>query len=298
MTHDEAFLQAIREAPDDDGPRLVYADWLDEHGQPDRAEFIRVQCERARRDEEDPRARALHQRAGELLRAHWEEWVGPLRAATRPLGPRFGEGWLTRGYSPGGLAKFRRGFVDTLTLGTEEFLTRADVLARLLPLRELVLIGAGRRAEALAAAPYLDGVEVLAFGDYFDDPLKADGARALADSPHLGRLQRLVLARNDIADAGMEALAAAPWLRGLRQLNLVDNGLSDVGIRALAASPYPTRLRGLNLAGNSLGDAGAAALAASPYLGELTVLDLASNRALTDAGQEVLRQRFGSQVYF
>ena len=41
MNHDDAFLQAILDAPDDDTPRLVYADWLEEHGQPDRAEFIR-----------------------------------------------------------------------------------------------------------------------------------------------------------------------------------------------------------------------------------------------------------------
>lgn len=40
-----AHLAAIRAAPDDDAPRLVYADWLDEHGQPDRAELIRVQVE-------------------------------------------------------------------------------------------------------------------------------------------------------------------------------------------------------------------------------------------------------------
>ena len=33
----DAFLQAIREAPEDDTPRLVYSDWLDEHGDPARA---------------------------------------------------------------------------------------------------------------------------------------------------------------------------------------------------------------------------------------------------------------------
>jgi uncharacterized protein (TIGR02996 family) len=41
-------LAAICERPEDDGPRLVYADWLDEHGEGDRASFIRVQCELAR----------------------------------------------------------------------------------------------------------------------------------------------------------------------------------------------------------------------------------------------------------
>ena len=42
MTHDEAFLQAIIDNPDDDAPRLIYADWLEERGDP-RGEFIRVQ---------------------------------------------------------------------------------------------------------------------------------------------------------------------------------------------------------------------------------------------------------------
>lgn len=43
-----ALLRAIAETPDDDTPRLVYADWLDEHGATDadraRAEFLRVAC--------------------------------------------------------------------------------------------------------------------------------------------------------------------------------------------------------------------------------------------------------------
>ena len=43
-----AFIHSIREAPDDDAPRLVYADWLEDNGDPQRAEFIRVQCELAR----------------------------------------------------------------------------------------------------------------------------------------------------------------------------------------------------------------------------------------------------------
>ena len=39
----EGLLARIRLAPDDDGPRLIYADFLDEIGDYPRAEFIRVQ---------------------------------------------------------------------------------------------------------------------------------------------------------------------------------------------------------------------------------------------------------------
>ncbi len=44
----ENFLADICEHPDDDTPRLIFADWLDDHDDSDRAEFIRVQCELAR----------------------------------------------------------------------------------------------------------------------------------------------------------------------------------------------------------------------------------------------------------
>jgi uncharacterized protein (TIGR02996 family) len=67
MTHDNAFRRDIIENPDDDTPRLVYADWLDEHGQPERAEFIRVQCELARMPAGDPRRAELEARERELL---------------------------------------------------------------------------------------------------------------------------------------------------------------------------------------------------------------------------------------
>jgi uncharacterized protein (TIGR02996 family) len=43
MTDRDALLNAVLAGPDDDLPRLVFADWCDEHGEPDRAEFVRVQ---------------------------------------------------------------------------------------------------------------------------------------------------------------------------------------------------------------------------------------------------------------
>ena len=48
MTEHDAFLQSIVANPDDDAPRLIYADWLEEHDQPERAQFIRVQIELAK----------------------------------------------------------------------------------------------------------------------------------------------------------------------------------------------------------------------------------------------------------
>lgn len=48
MTEREAFLADIIANPTDDVPRLIFADWLEERGEPERANFIRVQCELAK----------------------------------------------------------------------------------------------------------------------------------------------------------------------------------------------------------------------------------------------------------
>jgi uncharacterized protein (TIGR02996 family) len=48
VTERESFVASMRDTPADDTPRLAFADWLDERGEHDRAELIRVQVARAR----------------------------------------------------------------------------------------------------------------------------------------------------------------------------------------------------------------------------------------------------------
>ena len=89
MTEEEAFLTAVCERPDDDAPRLIFADWLEERGDP-RGEFIRVQCIQARMAEGDKRRHGLRAREQELLQIHRKEWETPLCAlgAGNRLPPR------------------------------------------------------------------------------------------------------------------------------------------------------------------------------------------------------------------
>jgi uncharacterized protein (TIGR02996 family) len=42
MSEESAFLEALKANPADDTARLVYADWLDEHGEPQKAEYLRL----------------------------------------------------------------------------------------------------------------------------------------------------------------------------------------------------------------------------------------------------------------
>jgi uncharacterized protein (TIGR02996 family) len=108
VTHDDAFQQAILESPDDDTPRLVYADYLDEHGNPDRAEFIRAQVALASVPPDDPRREQLQDRERKLLAVHREEWLGPLRPLL--------SGWA-----------FRRGFLDAITVPAATYLQHATI---------------------------------------------------------------------------------------------------------------------------------------------------------------------------
>jgi uncharacterized protein (TIGR02996 family) len=76
----EALLHAVCLRPDDDAPRLLYAEWLEATGDPNdalRAEFIRVQCELARCDLSDDRWGELQERK-ETLKAYLDRWADAL----------------------------------------------------------------------------------------------------------------------------------------------------------------------------------------------------------------------------
>src|SRR5262249_17795869 len=76
----KAFLDDIVANIDDDTPRLVYSDWLEEHGQPERAEFIRAQVELERLPMDAPGRPALEDRADDLLTECEERWLAPVPA--------------------------------------------------------------------------------------------------------------------------------------------------------------------------------------------------------------------------
>ena len=241
MTHEDAFLQEIFADREDDTPRRVFADWLLDHHDPvrqARGEFIHLQCDLARRVAGSPRPVELLRRERELLWEHGGAW--------------------------GGLARFgcvcweyRRGFVEGVGLPVTAFLANAAALLRAAPLRDLKLYDAAGRMAELAACPWLVSVRGL---DLEQNDLGDADLSKLAVSPHLGRLESLLLWNNRAGDVGTAALARAE-LPALTRLDLSNNQIGDAGTVALAMSPLLGRLRVLDLTGNGIGDAGAAALA-------------------------------------
>lgn len=74
-----ALLQAAKEKPEEDGPRLVLSDWLEEHGDTARAEFLRLQLLLAPGSSLSPEKRTeARQREEELLARLGGAWLGPL----------------------------------------------------------------------------------------------------------------------------------------------------------------------------------------------------------------------------
>jgi uncharacterized protein (TIGR02996 family) len=67
FTDERPFLDAVFDRYADDRPRLVYADFLADAGEPERAELVRVQLALARLPDDDPRRPALADRQADLL---------------------------------------------------------------------------------------------------------------------------------------------------------------------------------------------------------------------------------------
>src|SRR5215475_13870570 len=78
LNEERAFLTAILERPHDDTTKLVYADWLEEHGDP-RAEYLRlmvkVRQERVITPEQRQRHNELSAELKELRTQERQEWI-------------------------------------------------------------------------------------------------------------------------------------------------------------------------------------------------------------------------------
>jgi uncharacterized protein (TIGR02996 family) len=327
MTAERDLLDAILADPEDDAPRLVFADWLEENGEA-RAEFIRLQIERARSalrpDERTPRER-------QLVEGHGKAWDPDLKALAERC-------------------HYERGFVGQVTFRTATtFVRAARRVFELAPVRALEVEAPWFRYAAWSKCPHLTRLRSLKLGryaprkwdakslrqalapeglaglreldvneNYYLGPgwgavlaaashlaslrvlklagngLEAAGVRSLAKAKHLGQLRALDLCGNDLGLEGARVLARSPLFAGLTDLRLGEedefdetNDLGDAGVRALLASPHLTNLETLDLAANGLTDEGAKALAGWPHLASLRWLDLGAND-LTDEGVRAL----------
>jgi uncharacterized protein (TIGR02996 family) len=294
---DHDFLRQILASPDDDAPRLAYADWLEQQGERDRAELIRCQIAAVRLAPEDPRRGSAIERANQLLLAHEAEWL--------QLPPELAE--------VGRVCCFERGFPTwarcQITDFPEDVAPRLPHFWQVAPVTQLEMYDLNADAafepdpdfqeswirvssyEALANMPQLVHVRTLSVGEC---AIRGKHLKPLLASPHLTNLRELQLTSNRLGDTGARVVAESPRVAGLTHLDLSTNQIGNQGAEALAQSPYLANLKTLVLSFNHIGEAGGRALASSPHLSNLERLDLGGNQL--GAAEGDLRQRFGDRL--
>jgi uncharacterized protein (TIGR02996 family) len=137
-------LQAILAEPGDDSLRLIYADWLDDEGQHERAEFIRVQVELARlegRTRVDPGCWCAELYVGEPccdVCQGWEDRLAWLKHRERELllATKPGQ-WSGVDMSPHGFYDWHRGFVVSVKCPLDAWRRHGPALVAAHPLERV-----------------------------------------------------------------------------------------------------------------------------------------------------------------
>lgn len=210
-TRDE-FLETMRQNPDDLQTPLVFADWLEENGEAELAEFIRLQikCEKLPRDDNSPEALTLRQNH------HKTQLERGDRLKTRLLGEIL---------QYGASCTFRRGFLVSIEWPVQWFLQCAKELMDSSPLLNKVTLGrVNGWGERLAKCPQLARCEELEIQAWISP---AD-AVAVANCPYLRQLRSLEIWLGNTYGGDAEVLkafatGAKSAYPNLQELRIVDN---------------------------------------------------------------------------
>jgi uncharacterized protein (TIGR02996 family) len=209
MTTDDErlLLKAVIQNPDDDAPRLAYADWCDRRGDP-RGRFIRVQLELAKigKNFDHPNWNSLRSENLNLLSLHRREW-------------------MPENHPYISSADFNRGFVADVTMRAEMFLAHTKELFAQYPIQHAHITELPGKSREVLTSPLLIHLCAATFrrGGITDDDIIA-----FAQSPFVANFWWLDLDYNNIGMAGVEALANSKYLKDLGFVGLSSNPCNPV----------------------------------------------------------------------
>ncbi len=281
----QAFLDYITANLDDDTPRLVYADWLQEHGEDERAEFIRVQCRLAAMDENNPDREALVHRQNALLTAthdglnNYQRWLAedfphmPLQDIEL-VGPQYERGFPTKIYVD--IDNAMPVYSQWSALGECAFLKKLEV--------EDVFGFLGEIRENYDTGPALEEVEYNLDSD--DDniyPFTRDGEDIAID---IG-----VLA--DMISRDLAAIAPLPGIKQLKALSIaLPNAQTEEGqaqsLHALLSANTVQSLERFSFSGGAE-EFHSNAFPDAPHLSKLHTLELHVDMDMEDLSHLISR---------
>ena len=264
MRGDE-LLHAVIEHPDDTHTRLVYADWLEDQGEVDRAILIRMQAALVDVPEHDYRWIECRSWAADHPDAHAQpplpagvRWSGPYRAIPERLGVLDVDAFLA--HAP---ELFANAPIRALDVDAREAHFRLDrlVASRWLDrITEIRFTLGSFGSEQIRQLEQLTAIESLELGY---EGVTAEGLHTLVGCRFAQRLETLVLPYNFFLrhGLGIEAFREAKLPR-LRHLDVRKNRIDGSMVRAITENPSLGLTR-LSLSENPIGDAGWRAIAES-----------------------------------
>ncbi|VTS04560.1 TIGR02996 domain-containing protein [Tuwongella immobilis] len=270
MSVQSSLLAAVREFPEDDAPRLIYADWFEERGGDfdfERAQFIRLQCALAQMGPDEPGRFDLESTEHKWLQRFTALWRAEQRIVAQQL-------------------HFRRGFPNHARLSWESFLTEAMNWLPESTVRHIALGPIPFQTDYSAPLRNHPIYQWIGSLELEDPPVNPNHLRAILSSRNLYGLRGLrlrpyypesTIPGNLTYVEYLDILTHSEALRELRTLDLRGGSLSDRGAARLAQSSVLQNLQSLNLSSNRIGLAGVRNLVRSRFFPNLRRLSIGFN---------------------
>ncbi|MFT5525161.1 MAG: hypothetical protein ACI9HK_003127 [Pirellulaceae bacterium] len=261
--------QEILANPGDLEPRLVFADWLEEHGDP-RCEVIRLQYQI---ENNSPKQRGYT----------------TLKAKERKLFKQVGGFGSIREITTS-KEEYRAGFVEQIELTPTRFLKHAERIFARAPVRRVRLKGICKSFDKIANLSQLSRLcEMVIRNSRIDQP----NFRAFIRSPHLTGLEKLSIHSDEITSPGRD-LSETELLDHITALFLSGTFVDDtttahVANRAVALQQLSLR--------SQLSDASLRSIAGSAGLRSLELLKLGASWGIDNGFTESALRDFGQSEF-
>ena len=259
MTDREMLLAAICANPDEDTPRLAFADWLQEQGGKEnilRADYIRGAIRLAREE--------LFSPAWQKAKKEWDK-------VNTKVHQRQVQHWVAHLKGRVVAFEFDRGFVGHITVHSKRFVAEAEQFFAQDPIRSVKFV-------TLAAAR----------GTV---PLKE-----LLACPHLVHVAKLNLDESQLKDSDLALIGKARHLAGLKSISLTGfQRFNPKGfVKLIQELPALSELQMVSSA--RFDDRYASTLAGNVVFGKLTSLDLTNHRVDPKGLAAILATKHGKNL--